>query len=45
VNWSREDAEDGFFGLDAKYMMMWPLTAEEKVIYFNKNAKLPTKSE
>jgi hypothetical protein len=22
VNWSREDAEDGFFGLDAKYMMM-----------------------
>ena len=27
------------------YMMMWPLTAEEKIIYFLKNAKLPTKSE
>lgn len=26
------------------YEMSW-LTAEEKVIYFNKNAKLPTKSE
>lgn len=40
TSWNRDKIQVNYF-----YMIMWPMTTEEKIQYFLANAKLPTKSE